>query len=44
MLKYCDTDDSIFDYTEISFTNQNGRPLEIDLQFQHNKKINMPKL
>ena len=30
VLKYCDTDDSIFDYIEISFTDQNGRPLEID--------------
>ena len=30
VLKYCDTDDSIFDYTEISFADQNGRPLEID--------------
>ena len=28
-LKYCDTDDSIFDYIEISFTDQNGRHLEI---------------
>ena len=37
VLKYCDTVDSIFDYTEISFTDQNGRPLQIDddiLQFQ----------
>ena len=30
VLKYCDTVDSIFDYIEISFTNQNGRPLQID--------------
>ena len=30
VLKYCDTVDSIFDYTEISFADQNGRPLEID--------------
>ena len=30
MLKYCDTVDSIFDYIEISFTDQNGRPLQID--------------
>ena len=30
VLKYCDTADSIFDYIEISFTDQNGRPLEID--------------
>ena len=30
VLKYCDTVDSIFDYIEISFTDQNGRPLEID--------------
>ena len=29
VLKYCDTDDSIFDYIEISFADQNGRPLEI---------------
>ena len=29
-LKYCDTVDSIFDYIEISFADQNGRPLEID--------------
>ena len=29
-LKYCDIVDSIFDYIEISFTDQNGRPLEID--------------
>ena len=28
MLKYCDTVDS--NYIEISFTDQNGRPLEID--------------
>ena len=27
LLKYCDTADSIFDYIEISFTDQNGRPL-----------------
>ena len=30
VLKYCDTVDSIFDHIEISFTDQNGRPLEID--------------
>ena len=30
VLKYCDTVDSIFDYIEISFTDQNGRPLRID--------------
>ena len=30
VLKYCDTVDSIFDYIEISFTDQNGRHLEID--------------
>ena len=30
VLKYCDTVDSIFGYIEISFTDQNGRPLEID--------------
>ena len=30
MLEYCDTVDSIFDYIEISFTDQNGRPLETD--------------
>ena len=29
VLKYCDTVDSIFDYIEISFTNQTGRPLQI---------------
>ena len=29
VLKYCDTVDSIFDYIEISFADQN-RPLEID--------------
>ena len=29
-LKYCDMVDSIFDYIEISFADQNGRPLEID--------------
>ena len=29
-LQYCDTVDSIFDYIEISFTDQNGRPLQID--------------
>ena len=29
-LKYCDIVDSIFDYIEISFADQNGRPLEID--------------
>ena len=30
VLKYCDMVDSIFDYIEISFTDQNGIPLEID--------------
>ena len=30
VLKYCDTVDSIFDYIEISFTDQNGRPLQTD--------------
>ena len=30
VLKYCDTVDSIFDYIEISFADQNGRPLETD--------------
>ena len=30
VLKYCDTVDSIFDYIEISFADQNGSPLEID--------------
>ena len=30
VLKYCDTDDSIFDYIEISFTDQNSKPLEIN--------------
>ena len=30
VLKYCDTVDSIYDYIEISFADQNGRPLEID--------------
>ena len=30
VLKYFDTIDSIFDYIEISFTSQNGRPSEID--------------
>ena len=30
VLKYCDTVDSIFDYIEISFTDQNGRHLQID--------------
>ena len=29
VLKYCDTVGSIFDYIEISFTDQNGRPLQI---------------
>ena len=29
-LKYCDTVDSIFDYIEIPFSDQNGRPIEID--------------
>ena len=28
VLKYCDTVDSIFHYIEISFADQNGRPLE----------------
>ena len=31
VLKYCDTMDSTFDYIEISFTDQNGRPLQIDV-------------
>ena len=30
VLKYCDTVDSIFHYIEISFADQNGRPLEIN--------------
>ena len=30
VLKYCETVDSTFDYIEISFTDQNGRPLEMD--------------
>ena len=30
VLKYCDIVDSVFDYIEISFADQNGRPLEID--------------
>ena len=30
VLKYCDAVDSIFDYIEILFADQNGRPLEID--------------
>ena len=30
VLKYCDTVDSIFDYIEISVTDQNGWPLQID--------------
>ena len=30
VLKYCDTVDSIFDYIEISFTDRNSRPLQID--------------
>ena len=30
VLKYCDTFYSIFDYMEILFADQNGRPLEID--------------
>ena len=30
VLTYCDTVDFIFDYIEISFADQNGRPLEID--------------
>ena len=29
-LKYCDAVDSIFDFIEMSFADQNGRPLEID--------------
>ena len=29
-LKYCGTVDSILDYIEISWTDQNGRPLQID--------------
>ena len=40
VLKYCDTIDSIFDYIEISFTDQNGRPLQIDddISLNNNKK------
>ena len=30
VLKYCDSVDSIFYYIEILFTDQNGRPLQID--------------
>ena len=30
VLKYFDTVDSIFDYVEISFADQHGKPLEID--------------
>ena len=30
VLNFCDTVDYIFDYIEISFTDQNGRPLQID--------------
>ena len=30
VLKYCDTVDSIFDYIEVLFTDQNNRPLQID--------------
>ena len=30
VLKYCDTVDSIFNYIEISFTDQNSRLLQID--------------
>ena len=30
LLKYCDAVDPIFDYIEISYADQNGRPLEID--------------
>ena len=30
VLTYFDTVDSIFDYIEISFSDQNGRPLEMD--------------
>ena len=30
VLKYCNTVDPIFDYVQISFTDQNGRPLQID--------------
>ena len=30
VLKYCNTVDSIFAYIEISFTDQNGKPLQID--------------
>ena len=29
VLKYCDNVDSVFDYIEISFTEQNERPLQI---------------
>ena len=34
VLKYCDTVDSIFDYIEISFADQNGKPLEIDVNIE----------
>ena len=30
VLKYFDTVDSIFDFIEVSFTDQNGRLLQID--------------
>ena len=30
VLKYCDTVDSTFVYIEVSFTDQNGRALQID--------------
>ena len=29
-LKYCETIDSIFDYVEVLFTDENNRPLQID--------------
>ena len=40
VLKYCDTVDSILDYIEIPFADQNGRPLEIDddINCDNNKK------
>ena len=46
VLKYCDTVDSIFDYIEISFTDQIGRSLEIDddITVSIIIKINMLKL
>ena len=40
VLKYCHTVDSILDYIEIPFADQNGRPLEIDddINCDNNKK------